>query len=321
MPANPAPTTAAPTTHVVLGAGPVGRAVVAALGARGIEPAVVTRSGTAIPGAVSRAADLTDPGQATAAIAGAQVVFQCSQPAYHRWPQEFAALQARVLDATATAGALLVAAENLYGYGPVAAPLTEDLPLVAATRKGAVRAQMWHDLRAAHEAGRVRVVAGRAADFFGPGVDGSAVGDRFFDPLVQGKPVRVIGDPDRRHTYTYVADFGEALVRLSETPATWGRAWHVPNAPTVTTRAFAEQAATLAGTALRLRTVPRWQLRAIGTFVAPIRETVEMLYEFDEDFVVDHGAYAAILGDHATPLAAALAATIETRQPVVATVR
>jgi len=320
MPATPA-TPVTPATHVVLGAGPVGRAVVAALGARGIEPAVVTRSGTVVPGAISRAADLTDPGQAAAAVAGAQVVFQCAQPAYHRWPQEFPALQARVLEATATAGALFVATENLYGYGPVAAPLTEDLPLVATTHKGAVRAQMWRDLRAAHEAGRVHVVAGRAADFFGPGVDGSAVGNRFFGPLVDGKQVRAIGEPDRLHTYTYVVDFGEALVRLSETPATWGRAWHVPNAPTVTTRAFAEHAAKIAGTDLRLTTVPRWQLRLIGMFAPPIRETVEMLYEFDEDFVLDHSAYAAVLGDHATPLDDALAATIAAHRSAVAASR
>jgi threonine dehydrogenase-like Zn-dependent dehydrogenase len=34
------------TTHVVLGSGPVGRSVVAALDRRGISPVVVTRSGT-----------------------------------------------------------------------------------------------------------------------------------------------------------------------------------------------------------------------------------------------------------------------------------
>ena len=223
-------------SHVVLGAGPVGRAVVAALARRNIEPAVVTRSGAAVPGAISRRADLTDPDDAASAVTGAEVVFQCAQPAYHRWPEEFPALQARVVDAAASAGALLVVADNLYGYGPVSVDLTEDLPLEATTRKGAVRAQMWLDLEAAHRAGRLRVVSARASDFFGPGVEASAVGGRFFGALTKGKPVQVVGDPDRLHTYTYVPDFGEAMVRLSAAPETWGRAWHVPNAPTVSTR-------------------------------------------------------------------------------------
>ena len=297
-------------THVVLGAGPVGRAVVAALTARGLEPAVVTRSGAAVPGAVSRAADVTEAAQAAAALAGAEVVFQCAQPAYHRWPEEFPALQAGIVDAAEAAGALLVVAENLYGYGPHDGSLTEDLPLAATTRKGRVRAEMWEALEAAHDAGRLRVVAGRASDFFGPGVEGSAVGDRFFGPLVKGKAAEAAGDPDRLHSYTYVADFGEALVRLSETPAAWGRAWHVPNAPTVSTRALAARAAALAGTQGRVRAFARWQLRLVGLFVPAVREMVEMLYEFEEDFVVDHSAYAAVCGDHATPLDESLAATV-----------
>lgn len=306
------------TAHVVLGAGPVGRAVAAALVARGIEPAVVTRSGTAMPGAICRRADVTDPVQAADALAGAEVVFQCAQPAYHRWPGRFPALQAGVVDAAALAGALVVVAENLYGYGPVTGPVTEDLPMEATTRKGAVRAQMWRDLQAAHRDGRLRVVAARASDFFGPGVVASAVGDRFFRALAQGRAVDVVGDPDRLHTYTYVLDFGEAMVRLSEAPETWGRAWHVPNAPTTSTRTFAERAAAIAGAAPRLRGVARWQLRLVGTFVPAVREVVEMLYEFEEDWVVDHTAYAAILGDHATRLDDALAATIASRSPVTA---
>ena len=305
-----------PATHVVLGAGPVGRSVAAALAARGVTPAVVTRSGTAVPGASSAVADISDPAQAAAAVAGAQVVFQCTSPAYHQWPAKFPALQASVVDAAAAAGALLVVAENLYGYGPGTGLLTEDRPLTAATRKGAVRARLWQDLAAAHQAGRLRVVAGRASDFYGPGVGaGSVVGDRFFGALLRGKPAEVLGDPDRLHTYTYIADFGEALVALSETEATWGRAWHVPSAPAVTTRSFAAQATDLAGVAgpdagPRLRRLPAWQLRLVGLGVPAVREMPEMMYQFEQDWVVDYSAYAAAVGGRATPMRTALAATV-----------
>jgi nucleoside-diphosphate-sugar epimerase len=277
---------------------------------------VVTRSGTAVPGASSRTADISDPAQAAAAVAGAQVVFQCTSPAYHQWPAKFPALQASVVDAAAAAGALLVVAENLYGYGPGTGLLTEDRPLTAATRKGAVRARLWQDLAAAHQAGRLRVVAGRASDFYGPGVGaGSVVGDRFFGALLRGKPAEVLGDPDRLHTYTYIADFGEALVALSETEATWGRAWHVPSAPAVTTRSFAAQAADLAGVAVpdagpRLRRLPAWQLRLVGLGVPAVREMPEMMYQFEQDWVVDYSAYAAAVGGRATPMRTALAATV-----------
>ena len=301
--------------HVILGAGPVGRAVAAALSARGIEPTVVTRSGSSVDGTRSHRADVTDPTALSAALVGAGVVYQCAQPAYHRWPEEFPGFQAGVVDGAAASGALLVVAENLYGYAPTVAPLHEELALDATTRKGAARAAMWRSLDAAHRAGRVRVVAGRASDFFGPGVRDSAVGDRFFRPLLAGKTVRVLGDPDLLHSYTYVPDFGEALVRLAETPATWGRAWHVPNAPTISTRGVAELAATIAGVpAPRLRTVAPWQLELLGRVVPSIRELPEMLYEFDRDWVVDHGRFAAVLGDHATPFATSLRATVDAQR-------
>ena len=298
-------------THVILGAGPVGRAVAAALNARGIEPTVITRSGTAIPGTVSRRADLTDGDAAIAAVAGATVVYQCAQPAYDRWPEEFPRLQRNAVAAAARAGAVLAVAENLYGYAPPTGPLSEVLPLDSTTRKGAVRAAMWRELEDAHQAGVVRVVAARASDFFGPGVTNSAVGDRFFKALMAGKRIQVVGDPDRLHTYTYAPDFGEALVRLSDTPTSWGSAWHVPNAPTVTTREFAALAGSIASRPAQLRRIADWQLRLVGRFVPALNEIVELLYEFQNDWVVDDSRYVALLGGHATSLEDALRATID----------
>ena len=137
----------------------------------------------------------------------------------------------------------------------------------------------------------------------------------FFGPLLADKTVRVLGDPDFLHTYTYVGDFGEALVRLSESPVTWGSAWHVPNSPTITTRQFAERAAAIAGTTATLRPVADWQLRLIGAFVPAVREMREMRYEFDRDWVVSHDRYVSVLGDHATPLDEALRATVASRSP------
>jgi nucleoside-diphosphate-sugar epimerase len=300
--------------HAVLGAGPVGRAVVAELVAAGLTPTVITRSGTTVPGATAHRADVTDVGQLTAALAGADVVYQCAQPAYHRWPQEFPRLQAGVIEAAERHGALVVAVENLYGYGPVAGALREDLPLAAGTRKGAVRARMWSDLERAHDAGRIRAVAARASDFIGPDVE-SAFGHRFVDQVRAGKRVDVLGDPDSLHSVTYVPDLAAAMVRLATEPTSWGRAWHVPNAPAVSQRTLVEMAAHAAGTNPSVRTVSRWQLRAAGLFVAPIREMVEMAYEFEHDFVVDHSAFAAAFGELSTPLDQAIEATFAAPNP------
>ncbi|MCU0260325.1 MAG: NAD-dependent epimerase/dehydratase family protein [Ilumatobacteraceae bacterium] len=297
--------------HVVTGAGPVGRAVVAELVGRGVRPVVVTRGGATVEGADAATADLADPSAARRVLGGAAVVYQCAQPAYHRWPQEFPGLQRSIVDAIRGSDAVLVAIENLYGYGPVRGPMTEATPLAATTRKGRVRAEMWQALAAVHEAGDLRVTAARASDFYGPGVADSMIGERFLRALLAGKPVELLGDPSKLHTITYVPDIARAMVTLGAEETAWGRPWHVPNAPTVSSEEIVRIAAAAAGVEPRVRRVARWQLRALGVFVKPIAETYEMVYEFEEDFVVDHSAYAERFGDHSTALAVGFEVTVE----------
>lgn len=296
--------------HVVLGAGPVARAIVQALASRGISPTVVSRSGTDVPGAESLACDLRNSAALSKVVAHATAVYQSAQPEYHRWTSEFPSLQAAVVEAIHGSDTVLVAVENLYGYGPVEGPLTEDLPLHATTRKGRVRADMWKSLEREWAAGRLKVTAGRASDFFGAFAHGSAVGERFFQPLMSGGKAEVFGKPEALHTYTYVVDFGEALVRLALDDRSLGTAWHIPNAPAVSNREFLERAARAAHVEPRSVHRSRLQLRMAGLFIPPARESVEMLYEFEEDFVVDHSRYADTFGDHATPLDDSLAATV-----------
>jgi nucleoside-diphosphate-sugar epimerase len=238
------------SNHVVLGAGPVGRAIVQSLVSRQIDVTVVSRSGTGVPGARSIAASVLDTDRLKEIVAGADAVYQASQPEYHRWPEEFPAMQDSIVRAVRDSGAVLVAVENLYGYGPVKGPMSESLPLVATGRKGKVRSDMWRALETESKAGRLKVTVGRASDFFGPYAEGSAVGDRFFLPLIAGKKAEVMGNPDALHSYTYVKDFGEALVRLALDERSLGRAWHVPNAPAVSNRKFLETAAAIAGGSL-----------------------------------------------------------------------
>jgi len=295
---------------LVLGAGPLGRAIVASLVARGHHPVVVTRSGTPVDGAESRRADLTDPAAARAALADATIVFSTAQPAYHRWVEEFPALQASIVQAAQAADVALIVAENLYGYGPHDGPLTEDLPMRPTTRKGTVRAEMWQTLLDASTRGELQMAAVRGSDFVGPGVEGSAFGTRFFDPLRRGKPAQAMGDVDALHSVTFVPDFGEALVRVAEDDTSWGRAWHVPCAPAVSQRRLAEIAASTIGRTGTIKSAPVSMLRLVGVFVKPVREMVEMRYEFEEDFVVDSSAFTAHFGMQATPLEEALGAVM-----------
>lgn len=299
--------------HVVFGAGPVGLAVMTTLVAEGKHVRLVNRSGQAnAPAGVERvAADATDREQTRRICQGAAVVYNCTNPPYHRWPELFPPLQAGVLAGAASAGARLVVMENVYMYGPTGGkPLTEDLPYAATTRKGRTRARMAEELLAAHREGQVRVAIGRASDYFGPGARLSAMGERVFYPALAGKPVRVLGEPDLPHTYTYVPDIGRGLVILGERDEALGQAWHLPSAQTISTRRFLEMVFAEAGHPPHLQSTPKWLIQGLGLFNPNIRELVEMYYEFEEPFIVDHSKFEQTFGHQTTPLAEAIRATV-----------
>lgn len=303
--------------HVVLGAGPLGRATAAALVGAGHRVTLVNRSGTlpAAPAGVDlAAADITRPEALAPVLENAAAVYFCAQPAYHQWPAFFPALLDAVIEGAAVAGARLVIADNLYGYGPVRGPLTEELPLLAQTRKGRVRAEMHMNAMTAHRSGKVQVAVARGADFFGPHVDGSAVGARFFDAVAGGGAAEVFGDPDLPHSYTFIEDFASALVRLGTDPRALGEVWHVPSAPAVSTRQFTELACRLAGRPFGMRRVSRLEMHAIGLFIPAVREMIEMSYQFTAPFVVDSSKFTRMFGGDATPLETAIRATLASVQ-------
>jgi nucleoside-diphosphate-sugar epimerase len=120
--------------HVIFGTGQVGLSLAARLAASGTAVRSVSRHRPAAlaDGADWRLVDATDPEATADAAKGASVVYQCLNAPYNKWPELFPPLPRNVLRAAEHADALLVAMENLYGYGPTGGkPMTEDLPLAA----------------------------------------------------------------------------------------------------------------------------------------------------------------------------------------------
>jgi nucleoside-diphosphate-sugar epimerase len=305
--------------HVVFGSGPVGLAVVDALTAQGKRVRVASRSGArrALPEAVEVVrGDATDPDDTRRVCAGASHVYNCTNaPDYHRWPEQFPPLQRGVLAGAAAAGARLVVMENLYMYGPHGgAPMTEATPLRGHGPRSTTRRLLTEELFAAHRSGQVRAASVRASDLLGPHVTESLVGERYFGPLLAGKKVQVFADPDLPHSLSFVGDVGRALVAVGARDEALGRAWHAPNAPAVTLRAFAALVREETGATPRMSYVPRVAARAliplIGLAVPPMRGLAENLYVFYEPYVVDHTAYASAFGDGATPLREAIRRTV-----------
>lgn len=302
------------STHIVFGTGAVGLALITELARRGESVSAVSRSGRAtVPEGVTLVTgDATDQAFTRSVCRGASVIYNCLNAPYTKWPEMFPPLQAGVLAAAEQTGAKLVVMDNVYMYGPTGGkPLTEGLPYLATNRKGRCRATMAQQLLDAHAAGRARVAIGRASDFFGPGALESAAGERVFATAIQGKKVQVLGDPETPHTYTYIPDIARGLVTLGSDDRALGSAWHLPSAPAVSTREFVRTVFEAAGQPMKLGRASRPMLKLAGIFSPVIRELSEMLYEFEEPFIVDNTRFSATFGSEATPLEQAIAETVE----------
>ena len=299
--------------HVIVGAGPVGSTTAMLLAEAGESVSLVSRSGSGPnhPEIEKVAADAADRATMLRLSVGASAIYNCANPAYHRWPTDWPPIASSLLQAAEECGAVLVTMSNLYGYGPVDHPMKEDDELAASSVKGRVRVRMWQEAKAAHDAGQVRVSEARASDFFGLGETASHFG-RMIPRVLAGKTVRVIGSPDTPHSWTYVPDVARTLVTLAGDERAWGRPWHVPTNPPLSQREAAAALADLADVpAPQVRGIPGWVIRAAGVASPLLRELREVAYQFERPFVLASSAITQTFGLEPTPMREALRKTLE----------
>lgn len=290
------------THHLVVGAGPVGRALTGLLAARGDRVTVASRSGrdTGVPGVRHLALDAADADALTRAADGAATLYNAVNPGdYTQWTRVWPPVAAALLSAAERTGAVYAVVGNLYPLGPVDGPMTEDLPDAATDAKGVLRARLWADAHAAHEAGRVRAVEVRGSDYVGTGAGHVS---RVLPTALRGRPVTMVGRVDQPHTFTDVHDVARTLVAAAEDPGAHGRVWHVPsNAPRTQAQAVADVLAAAGRPPVRVRALGPAGVRALGVVSPLMRELRPLLHQFTRPYVLDSTAAQDRFGIAPTP--------------------
>ena len=284
--------------QLVIGAGAVGTATARLLAERGDDVRLVTRSGGGPEhSAIERvAADATDGDALARLAAGATAIYSCAGPAYPRWATDWPPLAAGLLRAAETSGAVLVTTGNLYGYGAVDGPMTEDLPLRPNSEKGRVRVRIWEQALAAHLAGRIRTAEVRGSDYLGAGAV-SPMTVLVLPKVLVGKRASVPADLDAPHSWTYTGDVARTLVAVASEQSSWGRAWHVPTGPPRSFREVAARATELAGLPGPLLSAMPYPVLWIGGLFDPMARAVrETQYQFRGPFVLDSTAATEAFG-------------------------
>jgi nucleoside-diphosphate-sugar epimerase len=300
---------------VVFGAGQVGSTLARILVERGDEVRVVKRSAGDIPSGVQPLlGDAADLKFCIAAAEGATAVYHCMNPPYNAelWANLVPRYMANLIEASARAGARLVALDNVYMLGkPNGKALTDDTPMNPCSRKGEIRARAAQALFDAHRRGDVRATEGRASDFYGPGGRLTSVGDYFWPRVLKQRSAQVIANPDMVHTYHYIPDVAAGLATLGSAPDdAFGKPWMLPCRPAETFRDLVRRLEQPLGTPIRLAVVPGWVQMAMAVFVPVLRETREMQYQWEEPFVIDDSRFRERFGAVPEDADRAAAATV-----------
>jgi nucleoside-diphosphate-sugar epimerase len=248
-----------------------------------------------------------------AAAEGAQlVVHGANPPAYRNW----AGLQLPMLNAAIAAAraadARLVFPGTVYNFGPDAFPdLTEASPQHPLTRKGAIRVRMEEALARAADDG-LRVLIVRCGDFFGPKPGNNWLSQGLVKP---GRPLAAVSYPgplEVAHSWAYLPDVAETMVRLAEDEARLApfEVFHMRGH----TQTGAELVAGLedaAGRKLAVSRLPWFAIRALAPFNETFREMLEMRYLWETPVLLDNARLAGRLGaEPHTPLEDALRAAL-----------
>lgn len=308
-------------TYVIVGAGPVGRHTAELLRDRGEQVKVVTRSGRGVvDGVEGLTLDASDSAALSRVTEGAAALFNCANPGdYTTWQQVWPPLAESLSTAAERSGATLVVTSNLYPYGPTNAPMVEGQVDAATDHKGRLRAGMWADAKARHDAGRIRMVEVRGSDYVGAGVGPNGHVTRHIPAALRGKTAWVIGKTDVPHSWTDVLDVARTLVAVADRPDTWGRVWHVPsNAPRTQREALTEVLAAGGYPPVAVRAIPMPVLRGLALVNPLLREIADLSYMWTQPYVLDSSLTQQTLDLAPTPWDEVCRRTLEGNREVSA---
>jgi nucleoside-diphosphate-sugar epimerase len=296
--------------HVVLGGnGVVGRETVAALRRRGEVVTSVGRRPSSVDGVTSAIADLLVPSDVSRALVGASVAYLTAGLPYSSsaWAEQWPVIVRNTIDAAIEQTAHLVYFDNVYAYGPVDGPMTEQSSLAAVSRKGRVRAAAMASLdTAARERGLTYTVA-RSADFYGPGATTSVFNGYALARIAAGKPGTWLFDANQPHSLTYTPDIGETLAILGTSPAGRRGTWHVPTAPALTGREYLQLAG---GNNTKVGVMGGAMMRIGSLFNTAARETLELSYQYTAPYVFDSSAFETAFSVSPTPVVDGIATSL-----------
>ena len=275
----------------ILGAGgAIGNHLIKRLAAKNQPFRLVGRNPKPTPGATETlAADLTDKDQTIRAVAGSSVVHLLVGLKYdHKlWQDVWPRVMSNTIEACKRARAKLLFFDNVYMYGKVSGPMTEETPFNPCSKKGEIRAKIATTLINEWKSGGLVAMIARSADFYGPDTRNGVPNLLVFEAFAKKQKASWLVNDSVPHSFTYTPDAAQSLVQLAERATAWNQTWHVPATPNpLTGKEFVALAAKECGVPPKYRVLSRPRLRIAGWFDPLVAESYEMLYQSDSPYLL-----------------------------------
>ena len=235
-------------------------------------------------------ANLLNAEEILKAVEGSEIVYLTAGIQYdiNIWRRDWPTIMKNVIDACKKNNSKFLFFDNVYSYGKVDGWMTEESPVKPDSEKGKVRAELTKMIMSEVEQGNLKAIIARAADFYGPNTPLSFVNIMVFENFKKGKKAQWFIDVNKKHSFTYTSDAAKGTSILGNTVSAYNQIWHLPtNKNVLTGKEFIELAAKAMGVKPEYMVVKKWMAQALGLFNKVIKESVEMLYQSDSDYLFD----------------------------------
>ena len=265
-------------------------------------------------------ADLLVPGEVQKAVKGSEIAYVTVGFPYQAkfWQAHWPEFISSVIKACIDEQCKLVFFDNIYMYDPDHLNgMTEETLIRPVSQKGEVRAEVVRRISDQIESGKLTALIARSADFYGPGIKNTSVlTEMVINPLSNQKTASWMGSMEYRHSYTYTPDAGRATAILGNTEDAYNQVWHLPTAPDpMTGREWIEALASALGVAPKSRILSKPMLRLLGIFVPVMKEMIEMLYQYDRDYIFSSAKFEKRFDFAPTPYLEGIKAIIQNDFP------
>jgi nucleoside-diphosphate-sugar epimerase len=235
-------------------------------------------------------ADISNLDQTISAVSGSTVVHLVVGLKYDVsvWRELWPRIMGNAIEGCKRANARLIFFDNVYMYGKVSGPMTEDTPFNPCSKKGEIRAQIATTLLNEIKAGKLNAMIARSADFYGPHAKTSVPNILVFDKFAKRATASWLVNDSVPHSYTYTPDAAKSLALLADSESAWNQTWHVPTAPNPPAgKEFIKMVAKEFGVEPKYRVLSRPLLKVAGWFDSNVRGSYEMLYQSDSQYLFD----------------------------------